>query len=118
LKKVYAYFLIPAFFLGVIGIFFPLAYAIVPAHESGVCICNIKQAANVVTLFNIPEIALQILNTIVFYMVNWVFLLLLIFMFYQIRHIDDKLKTRDEMGILTATWTTFCLLQYFFFLCD
>jgi len=38
IRKAYLYFLIPAMLIGVLGFFFPLFYAIVPAHESGFCI--------------------------------------------------------------------------------
>ena len=41
LLKAYKWFLGPSLLIGILAIFFPLFYSIVPAHESGVCICNI-----------------------------------------------------------------------------
>lgn len=53
-----------------------------------------------------------------FYFVNWIFLLLLVLMLYRIRHIRDKLAIREELALLTAIWTLFCIVQYFLFLCE
>ena len=58
------------------------------------------------------------MNTIMFYSLNWTFLLLLIHMLHKIRHIKDKLLIRDEMGYIIVTWTCFSSVQYFLFLCD
>jgi len=49
-----------------------------------------------------------ILNSLMFYGVNWVFLLSIITMLYKIRHIKDRLKVREEMGYIVGTWTFFC----------
>jgi hypothetical protein len=35
------WFLIPSLLLGVLSLFFPYIYAIIPAHESGACICHL-----------------------------------------------------------------------------
>lgn len=61
---------------------------------------------------------LIIINTIVFYAVNWIFLMLIVIKLYKIRHIKDKLDVRNEMAYTIAVWTFFSLIQYFFFLCD
>jgi hypothetical protein len=51
LKKTYFRFLIPSFVLGIIGLFNPFLFALVPAHESGICICNIQSSNIEITLF-------------------------------------------------------------------
>ena len=94
LKKTYLYFLLPSLVVGIIGLFLPLVYALVPAHESGECICYVQQDFSLIPL---PKVLLLTINTLMFYGVNWVFLLLLVLMFNRIRHINDKLQTRDEM---------------------
>lgn len=76
IKKIYYYFLIPAFAIGVLSVYFPLLFALVPAHESGECICNLTG----VNLLNINAGALLVVNTLVFYSVNWGFLMTLILM--------------------------------------
>jgi hypothetical protein len=51
-----------------------------------------------------------------FYGVNWTFLFSIIFMLNKIRHIKDRLKVREEMGYVVATWTLFCYGQYTLYL--
>ena len=52
------------------------------------------------------------INTLIFYGVNWIFLFSIIYMLNKIRHIKDRLKVREEMGYIVATWTVFCYAQY------
>ena len=118
LRKVCIYFLVPGLLLGMLGFFMPFFYALVPAHESGDCICNVQAFALQLDLVQLSKKTLLILNTTMFYAVNWVFLLVLVLMLYRIRHIRDKLAIREEMAYQTATWTFFCVIQYFLFLCE
>jgi hypothetical protein len=39
LKKGIAYFLIPSIILGIMALFLPGIYSIVPVHESDICLC-------------------------------------------------------------------------------
>lgn len=105
LKKVYLYFLGPSLLLGISALFLPLVYALVPAHESGDCIC--KLGLNHFSLIPVNKDVLLVTNTLMFYAVNWVFLLLLCLMLNRIRHIKDKLQIRDEMGYQIAILTFF-----------
>ena len=119
LRKGFQYFLIPSFVIGVLSLFFPLFYAIVPAFESGLCMCTITTSSISVAIIPISKIApYLIINTIMFYGVNWMFLLLNILMLYAIRHINDRLKVREEMGYIVKTWTFFCYAQYLLYLLD
>jgi len=105
--------------IGVLSLFFPLFYAIVPAFESGLCMCTITTSSISVAIIPISKIApYLIINTIMFYGVNWMFLLLNILMLYAIRHINDRLKVREEMGYIVKTWTFFCYAQYLLYLLD
>jgi hypothetical protein len=113
LRKLYLYFLGPSLAVGIIGLFLPLFYVLVPAHESSQCICKLSSG-----LIPIKNFTLLVINTLVFYTVNWVFLLLLCLMLHRIRHIKDKLQIREEMGYQIGVLTFFDVLQYFFFLCD
>jgi hypothetical protein len=42
IKKGFLYFLAPSFVVGMLSIFFPLFYALIPAHESGICLCSLQ----------------------------------------------------------------------------
>jgi len=75
-------------------------YVLIPAHESGMCICN--KAFN--GLITFKPLSLQIVNSFMFYGLNWIFLLMLVWMLFKIRHINDKLKIKSEMGYIIATW--------------
>ncbi len=99
------YFLVPSLIIGLLSLRLPLLYSFVPAHESGSCICMYVADS----LLTLNATALLIVNTVVFYAFNWIFLLLNILMLNKIRHIKDKLEGRDEMAYLIAIWTFFCL---------
>ena len=114
IRKMYLYFLLPSFLVGLLSFGSPLLKAIIPAHESGVCICQGQKHS----LLQINKSFLLILNTIMFYSVNWVFLVSNILMFYKIRHIKDKIKIRDEMAWFISVDLVFSIAQYFFFLMD
>ena len=92
LYKAYKWFLGPSLLIGILALFFPLFYSLVPAHESGVCICNIlvdgpNQIA-ILPIWNSGKV-LRVINTLAYYFFNWFFLLALILMFNKIRHIKD-----------------------------
>ena len=42
MKAGIVWFLIPSFLLGILSLFLPIIYAIIPAHESGSCICSLE----------------------------------------------------------------------------
>jgi hypothetical protein len=104
------YFLLPCLVLGVLGVFFPFVYAVIPAHNSNLCIYRLKQSQWAVSLFNVPTNDLLLLNTIIFYLLNWVFLLAIYFMLYRIRHIKDKLQVKQEMTYTVGVWTVFSIV--------
>jgi hypothetical protein len=51
-----------------------------------------------------------------FYLVNWLFILTNVIMFYRIRFIRDRLSVRTEMGWLVGVYTFFCYIQYFIYI--
>lgn len=103
------WFLIPSLILGVLSIFFPTIYAIIPAHESGSCICHLQHDSLMVyEIQNWQVTSMLLINTVMFYGVNWIFLVVNIMMLFRIRHINDKLWVRKEMGAIVVVWTFFC----------
>ena len=100
IKKVYFWALVPALIFGLTSLGVPLMYVLIPAHESGMCICN--KAIN--GLITFKPLSLQIVISFMFYGLNWIFLLMLVWMLFKIRHINDKLKIKSEMGYIIATW--------------
>jgi len=52
--------------------------------------------------------SMLLINTVMFYGVNWIFLVVNIMMLCRIRHINDKLWVRKEMGAIVVVWTFFC----------
>jgi hypothetical protein len=110
------YFLAPSALSGLLSVFFPFLYAVVPAFESGLCFCSLKSPPMVRIPANYAT--LMVINTLMFYGVNWIFLLSNILMLYRIRHINDGLKVREEMGYIVKIWTFFCFIQYTLYLLD
>ena len=110
IKKGFLYFLAPSFVVGMLSIFFPLFYALIPAHESGICLCSLQYLSIQHKLLPVGQRFFLTLNTGMFYGVNWIFLLLNIRMLYRIRHIKDRLKVREEMTYIVISWTVFCYM--------
>ena len=108
LRKMYLYFLIPVLLFSILSFFFPLLYAIIPAHESSECIKTMIAKQKVV--FNIQVNKLEILNTIMFYFLNWCFLLSVILMLNRIRHIRDRFRIRTEMAHVILIWIVASLI--------
>ena len=64
------------------------------------------------------KLALRILkaiNMMTFYGLNWVFLFIMIYSVFKIRHNRDRLEVRMEMCISAACWSFFAGLQYVFY---
>ena len=59
---------------------------------------------------------IQVLNIISFLVSNWGFLLILLYMIYKIRHIEDETLIKWESVILVSNWTLFSFMQYLLFL--
>lgn len=108
IKKGALYFLAPSLLLGFLSLFFPFCYSAIPAHESGLCFCTLMSDGGWYTVLPVNPKAYLIINTLMFYGVNWIFLFSIIFMLNKIRHIKDRLKVREEMGYIVASWTIFC----------
>jgi hypothetical protein len=87
IKKGIMYFLAPSLLLGIMSVFFPLCYALVPAHESGLCLCTLLTSGIWANILPIRPAAYLSLNTLMFYGVNWIFLMSIIYMLNKIRHI-------------------------------
>ena len=106
--------MLPGLLLGLVAILSPEVYAIIPAHESGNCLCKLHDMQSK------PELifSLEVVNIAMFYGVNFIFLLVNILMLNRILHVHDKLWVQHECGVMISVWTFFCIFQYFFFLCD
>ena len=55
--------------------------------------------------------ALLAVNTTMFYTINWLFIAVNCFMLFKIRHINDKLKMRLEMGWIVKIYSLFTYTQ-------
>jgi len=116
---------IPAFLVALLATFFPYPQAVVPVHESQECICYFlgKSASRKFLLIhaspgNGDVLVLKIVNVLIFFGVNWLFLLLIIRNVYHVRHIRDRLEIRLEMTLIVVAWSFFCLCQYFWYLLE
>ena len=64
------------------------------------------------------QVALRVLkaiNMMTFYGLNWVFLFIMIYSVFKIRHNRDRLEVRMEMAISAACWSFFAGAQYVFY---
>ena len=51
-------------------------------------------------------------NSIIFYTINWIGLVVLIWMVFRIRHTGDDTYLKAECGTLVGTWVFFSFIQY------
>ena len=90
--------------ISLFGMFIPYVYIIIPAHESQVCLCDFFLDQYEGILQNLKYIGrvntfrtLQVLSMTMFFMVNWLFLVALIYMGFKIRWIRDNLSLNTEL---------------------
>jgi len=50
-----------------------------------------------------------------FYFVNWIFLLALIFMMFKIRYIKDNLSLTLELQQVVIVWVVACVFEYAYY---
>jgi hypothetical protein len=48
---------------------------------------------------------MRLANDLVFYIINWLFILVLILMIYRIRHIQDETLIKRECSRIVPIWT-------------
>lgn len=108
----------PLYLTGLLGFFFPWVYAFVPVHASEICLCSFynKQATGERTypfLKDYMLIPLLEINQVSFYVVNFLFMLALIWMVNKIRHIHDNTYISRECSVIVFWWMLCSFLQYF-----
>ena len=114
LCKGFLFFILPFTVFSIFGIAYPYVFALVPAHESEICLCSFPATSNNAQTFNL----LKTINTVMFFFVNWMFLLALLCINYKIRHVKSNLSIVTEMTIIVAIWIIFCIIQYVCFLLE
>lgn len=103
-------FLTPGLILGFMGFFLPFFYAILPVHEADICLCDFysRKLAGTnayVALTNTDFLFLQTVNDLSFYGINYAWSIGLLLMVYQIRHINDSTKIKNECTVIIGFWT-------------
>ena len=122
IKRSLLFFLLPMVVIGLLGCRFPYVYAVLPVHETDMCICSFFETMyyddkSYLLLKTDQSFAvIQTLNIITFLVSNWLFLVVLLWMIFKIRHIEDETLIKWESVCLISTWTIFSFLQYVLFL--
>ncbi len=122
----FKFVLIPLISMATLGSFFPFMSALVPAHESDVCIClyfweDSARGGNryFPILSNLStRVSMNLLvslNQASFYAVNWSFLIVNIVAIFKIRKMRDRLDIRKELTWAVALWSFFDFFQYVFY---
>jgi len=105
---------IPSLIISIIATFFPYPQAFVPVQESKTCICYFlsegKSYYILLKAIDSNYTVLTVINVVIFFGLNWVFLLMNILNVYHVRHIRDRLEIRKEMTYIVLMWLIFCLL--------
>jgi len=107
--------------IAVAGMFDPYVYSVIPDKLSDVCLCSYFKA-NVSGIDKILYISrektfqvLSLVNIVMFYFVNWVFLIALIFMMFKIRYIKDNLSLTLELQQVVCVWVVACIFEYAYY---
>ena len=122
IKKGFKYFLLPNAVLGALACFFPLVYLLIPVHEADQCLCSyyksLLDGSRTFWVINAESnyLVLRGSNTASFILVNWCFLVVLLYMIYRIRHIHDDTMIRMECVWIVFTWVSLSFVQYVLFL--
>lgn len=124
IKQGCLYFIGPSIVLGLLGCFFPLVYIILPIHETDTCLCSFYNRGPVWKIEEPPEFFLsesnfcryKLVSLISFLAFNWVFLVILLFKIYRIRHIHDKTLIKREIVTIIGVLIPFSIIQYILFL--
>ena len=124
LWKSFWYVGVPSLVAAAFGSAFPFFQAFLPVHESDTCLCvyfsnQEEHGSRYLILKNLPDnVVFGLLNglsSVSFYVINWIFLFIVIRAVYRIRHMKDRLDIRIEMTYVVILWFAFDTLQYFFF---
>ena len=101
MKKIVKY-LSPWWICGFVGIFSPFVYAWLPVNGATMCLCSFyedKLNSNwrkYPFLTNDDFIFLEYVNVVSYYLINYLFMIGLVFMVKKIRHINDDTKIKME----------------------
>ena len=116
------YFFIPIIIFGTFSVFYPGVYAIFPVQESAICICSffeiqINGNGNwVLHLDHNSFETMTLANSISFYVVNWLALIILIWLVFRIRHTGDDTNLKRECMTIVMIWVLCSILQYIIFI--
>ena len=117
------WYLLACLVMSFIGCVYPFGQAISPVHEGDICICYYFVQRNlahqytlfggypILNMFRDNQIAFNVLraiNMVTFYSLNWVFLFIMIYSVFKIRHNKDRLEIRSEMRAVAVLWSFFC----------
>lgn len=116
------YIFIPIVTFGGLSMYFPGFYALFPVQESAVCICSflvMQENGNPVWLLDLSHNSFETLtlaNSISFYVVNWIALVVLIWLIFRIRHTGDDTHLKRECMAIVGVWVFASILQYIVFI--
>lgn len=118
LCKGMVYILLPISIFATLSMIFPKIYALFPVQESTICLCSFYAMEVNGSDYFIWEIeqsdfaSMTLANSISFYIVNWVALVILIWLVFRIRHTGDDTYLKLECIFIVGIWVVFSLPQY------
>ena len=113
-----AFIFVPFCIFGLLAMFFPGMYALFPMQESETCICSFYEMQSIdnrsflITLQENAYVNITSVNSFCFYIINWIGLMILIWLVYRIRHTGDDTELKLECGCIVSVWVLFSVLQY------
>lgn len=123
IRKGFFYFLLPSIIAGIIGAFFPYFFVFLPVHIMGnLCICNyFHELACGESYFLFLKsqdsyFVMQFINLFAVYFTTFGFLLVLIFMIYKIRHINDDTLIKKECAYVIGLWIIIGTIDFLLYL--
>lgn len=101
------YFILPSMILGVVACFVPAVYALLPVHETDICLCSFNESSDYLLINQKNFGYYKLTNTILFLVFNWIFLATLLHKIYKIRHIHDETLIKKECMVIVGIFIVF-----------
>ncbi len=103
--------LVPLFILSMISFTTPYIYTIIPVYETQTCWNYFYQQEMIMNISKTP-CEMQIANSIIFVLFNWIEIGGFALAFWIIRNIKNELNIKLELQTILICWTTFSVFYF------
>ena len=108
--------ILPASIIGGIALVVPYAYMFIPVYETGPCWSYYRRN---IPWFDIDNSCfVKTINFSMFVFMNWFLIVVLLYLYHQIRNIKDELNIKFELRLIINIWIVFSISYFFALQCQ